>query len=321
MKKVLMFLLMVGVLAVGLMSCDKEGSDEGVNLGEEGAVVYMEQSTKLYPKWHSVVLYKSSDAAFKKDASWKNVGAYLYWGELLNWSDTMTKVSTNKKGKVITNAIIKVKRDLDDKNGYVVASQVVADPINVAVMLKDSMIYRDPTLRSGRKKTIIPPVLMYVVEVKDNKEGQWAKVITYNAPGKYNIDGKKTELWGCEWVKLNQLSLSESDATVISAIQISLSAMRKIDANDKKTGEQKADAHKKEREAIEQVIEAYPDSEAIEYARKAIEIIDPDAESSEGDEVLQADPHDDLVGGDAESTDSGSSTDTSSDDNLLDDEL
>lgn len=208
----------------------------------------------FYPKYHNIAM---KDERFKWIAS-------LNWGDKL--IDMKESITDDKEKKTYS----KIKRDVDGKIGFVLTDYLIKEPMARAVILNPVLVWGTPSIKSKDKQPVTPPVLAYQLESKENAEGKWVKILSFNANKQYNIKEDAKDL-KYEWIKLSDISTSSDDVEVIIAMQLSLKNYKeaKASGNPKKLEEVVAT----EKAALENVISTYKASAAVGFAQEALDII------------------------------------------------
>lgn len=228
-----------------------------------------------YPQWYSVAL---------KDKEAKDL-TYLNWGEKLEISDPEGRekitLKVKQSGKMVDVVLLKTKRVLDGTQGYVLENEIMAKPLSLGVILKETVLYSAPTMTAGSKNPVKTATPVFVLAKKggekDPKEEKWYKIKCYNAPAAYQLK-EDTAIWGEKWIKADDLSLNEKDVNMIVAMQVSLKNFRRAKAaaeanKNEKTEKNLNDAATSEKAALENLISSNIDSEAVKYLKQAIEMI------------------------------------------------
>jgi hypothetical protein len=232
------------------------------------------KSIVYYPKYHFTAIYAQMG---------ENPG-YLNWGDKLVSLGSIIS-NTNSAGKTII--MIKVRQELTKTEGYVEQDSVVANPVVRGVILNPTISYNTPTLTSINKSPVNPPVLAYVIEIKD---GEWARLEPYNAGASYYLPGiEAPKLYDNKWISVKDISTNQMDVNLIIALQF---AARKYNESKKSYDAVPNDANKKkfddamkvEADSLRKVLELYPkaDPNAFNQAQKFLDLVSP-PEQNPGD--------------------------------------
>ncbi len=166
-----------------------------------------------YPKYHITAFY--SEAA----GSSSGVSSYLNWGDKLTYMNQST-TNKNKAGQRII--YLKVKNNIDNSLGYVDQDSVIKNPISKGVILGSTIAYETPTILSRNKQSVDPPVLAYIIEIKDK---EWAKIEPYNAPLSYSLTdtpGTVPSQVFYPWIYLKEISTNEDNVNFTIALQFAI---------------------------------------------------------------------------------------------------
>lgn len=251
------------------------------------------EGTVYYPKYHYTALSKTIGGEV----------VYLQWGSKL--VDLKSPVTLTNSARKLLN-YIKVQDKLTGALGYVDAESVVKNPVVKGVILRPSIAYNIPSFSTSLKQTVNPPVLLYVMEIKD---GDWARIEPYNASAYYNISNtidETTRIYQNKWLSLNDISTNQMSINVLTALQIAIKkyhdAKKLIEnnMNDEKILKESETAIKTEVEALKKVIETYPEVEqfvldlAQEFFNAAGPLNDSVEGTSEGSSSLAAENNGEL---------------------------
>lgn len=245
-------LILVLLAGVTLLSC---------SLG--GGTVY-------YPKYHMVALRAQLDG--------KGTITYLNWGDKLVYLNQIA-TNTNKAGQATYFAY--VKNSIDNFTGYVDIDNVIKSPVSRCVIVNNAIMYKTPSELSREKQNVIPPMLAYVLEVKD---GGWAMIQPYNVPAIYTLTNDQTALtpvW-YQYISVKDYSVNPGDIDMVIALQL---AVRKYNESKKsyeaspeeKTLKTFLDAIRPEADNIKKIMEKYPQANPaiVSEVQKFLNITSP----------------------------------------------
>jgi len=239
-------------------------------LGTMGILVSSCNLMKGGKSYYSTAHY----VAFYKDFT----GAPTY----LNWGDKLEYLGVNYTNTTNNTVFYKCKNPIEGNIGFVDKSSVIESPISKAVILDSIIVYQTPTKNSMTRQNVNPPVLAYIVEIKDN---EWAKIEPYNTWEMFDYTNV-TKLYNCKWLPIKDISTNKNDVNILIAVQISTKKYREAkkkyeNAPSDKTLSALEDVLKNEKKFLESTIADSPQSAAVKYAYQLIEIMFPP--SSSGD--------------------------------------
>lgn len=200
---------------------------------------------------------------------WNGVEIMNEDGDGISWPQWGEKLIYKGKTEVIHGqTCYLVQRELDHKQGYVAVDSVVRAPIARGVILNSVLVYNTPdAVYATQKITATPPVLLYVIEVKNDG---YAKIRCYNATKLFQLSENMTKISGEKWVKLSDISTNKDDVDVIVAVQHALYSVRKISPTNT-TAIQTA-LQTQNQFLSSDLPRMYPNSSALIYAQQARDI-------------------------------------------------
>lgn len=238
--------------------------------------------TVYYPKNHLVALV--SEIGGKT--------TYLNWGDKLIYLNRIV-TNTNKAGQ--STYYVNVKNPIDNSVGYVDIDSVIKEPVSRCVIVNNSIVYETPTDVSRNKQNVIPPVLAYVLEIKN---GEWARIEPFNVRAIYTLTNDTAALFPVQynWISVKDYSTNQGDVDIVIALQI---AVRKYNESkkiysatpDEKNLKAFQEVLKPEVENIKKVLEKYPQANPSVYneVQKFLSAASPfvDGADSAGDSNTQ----------------------------------
>ncbi len=162
-----------------------------------------------------------------------------------------------------------------DKKGYIKAQDLILNPVSPGVILNKVLVRAEPSFRAGKKAFVTPPTLLFIIKTNSNAEGLWAEVKPYRPTENYfnTPDYKQMDYLKSYFVELKHISTKRDDIELISGTMV---AVRTFNSSTK-DAKDKISLSETE---INELINRYPESPAILYAKQALEYINPSAYSS-----------------------------------------
>lgn len=225
--------------------------------------------TVYYPKNHLVAL-------FSEVGSGKTT--FLNWGDKLVYLNRIM-TNTNKVGQ--PSYYVNVKNPIDNSTGYVDIDNLIKDPVSRCVIVNNTIVYETPTVVSRNKQNVIPPVLAYVVEIKDT---DWSRIEPYNARAVYTLTNDASALFPVhyDWISPKDYSTNQGDVDIVIALQLAVkkyNESKKIydSTPDEKNLKSFQEALKPEVDNIRKVLEKYPQANMGVYneVQKFLEVASP----------------------------------------------
>ncbi|NPV00164.1 MAG: hypothetical protein HPY53_02165 [Brevinematales bacterium] len=270
-------LLAVSSIVMILSGCDKGGNNAN-NTGGDSSGKPLPLEDKYFPKYLRNSLY--TDKYGYKDT--------VFFGEQLIF---MNVTITNQKKQVY----MFVKSEMSGSEGYIYEGNIVKNPMNKGVIFENTSASQKPDLATGKKMEVIAPVLVYVMDTKE-QDTTWADVVFYNADYPV-VSETKTIPSSYRWVQLNKISMNYEDVKmcvgILDALYEYFSTIKNNAGDTKKISQSKESAKIK----LTDLMKAFPASTMIEYANTALNTIegadnpvDTDGgDVDEGGEVISAD--------------------------------
>jgi hypothetical protein len=168
----------------------------------------MNSGALFYPKNHNV--------AFKAENG--GTVTYLNWGDKLLYLNKST-TNTNSANQIQVKLL--VKHPLLAVNGWVDEESIVKNPLSRGVILNSSIVRDTPSDIAKSKQAVEPPVLVYILEMKDNT---WAYIKPYSAGAQYYLPAKanlRTPLYNNVFASIGDISTNEADILLTIALQLS----------------------------------------------------------------------------------------------------
>ncbi|OHD58626.1 MAG: hypothetical protein A2014_04155 [Spirochaetes bacterium GWF1_49_6] len=267
-------LFVVSSILIILSGCDKGGNGAN-NSGGNNSGNPLPLEDKYFPKYLRNSLY--TDKYGYKDT--------VFFGEQLIF---MNVTITNQKKQVY----MFVKSEMSGSEGYIYEGNVVKNPMNKGVIFENTSASKKPDLATGQKMEVIAPVLVYVMDTKE-QDTTWADVVYYNAD--YPVVAEtKTIPSSYRWVQLNKISMNYEDVKmcvgILDALYEYFGALKNNSSDIKKIAQAKESGKIK----LTDLMKAFPASSMIEYANTALNTIEGadtpvDVEGDGGGEVISAD--------------------------------
>jgi len=193
--KAIFFISSMVLMLVGCTQGEKNANNTGGN--NSGNPLPLED--KYYTKYLRTSLY--NDKYAYKDT--------VFFGEQLIF---MNVTISNKNKKVY----MFVKSEMSGAEGYIAESDIIKNPMNKGVIFENTSASQKPDLATGKKMEVIAPVLVYVMDTKE-QDTTWADVVFYNATYPV-IKETKAIPSSYRWVQLNKISMNYEDVKMCVGI-------------------------------------------------------------------------------------------------------
>ena len=211
----------------------------------------LSEGSVYFPKYHYTALYKSIGGEV----------VYLQWGnKLIDLKNQL--VVTNSANKTLN--YLKVQDKITGTIGYVDADSVIKNPVMKGVIITPTIVYNTPSFSSTGKQAVNPPILLYVVELKD---GDWARIEPYNASAVYNLSNtidESSRIYNNKWLSIKDISTNQMTVEVTVALQLAIKTYNEAkklienNPNNEKILKDSDTSIKTEVEALKKVVEIYP---------------------------------------------------------------
>ena len=245
--------LLIAMTGAMLFGCGEDKSQSvATNMGVRAtnAVLVYTSQTEYMITSHSAVFY---NLKYK-------VQTNLIWGERMVYTGTN---QTNRK-----TVYYKTIRKFDNTIGLIQKQDCIEKPIERGVILSPIVAYESCSIASGLKQQVIPPILVFILEIKDS---EWARVQWYNTPPIYNIYSNENDMNGTTWVRLLDISIDKAEVETVIACQLAVYNYRSsVIAN----GFISDDVIARSKQVLDRATSMYPGNNASGFVAQARIILD-----------------------------------------------